>query len=95
MQLELSDITKSTSTNTDGLMLFMVLKSHVENNQFVKLSLHNVGAMSSSFLNSSFGSLVERYGLKKVKDTISLINYRPSQALYIKNYLHEVGNFSR
>ena len=81
------DKVNGTSTNIEGLTLYAILSREIESGNIIKLSLKESTPMSSSFLNSSFGELVDRYGMNVLKKHIRLINYTTSQAEYIKKYL--------
>jgi hypothetical protein len=48
-------------------------------------------SMSSSFLNASFGEVYDTFGYKTIKDRVTLINYKPSQAKQIKTYLDTIS----
>jgi hypothetical protein len=85
--INLMDKVNGTSTNIEGLTLYAILSREIESGNIIKLSLKESTPMSSSFLNSSFGELVDRYGLDVFKKHIRLINYTTSQAEYIKKYL--------
>jgi hypothetical protein len=84
-----------TSTNVEGYALFAVLSKEIEDGNVVKLSLENSTPMSSSFMNSSFGELVDKFGMDKVKANIRLVHYKPSQAISIQKYLQMLGSSYR
>ena len=85
--INLMDKVNGTSTNIEGLTLYAVLSREIESGNIIKLSLKESTPMSSSFLNSSLGELVDRYGIDVFKKHVRLINYTASQAEYIKKYL--------
>lgn len=85
--IKLMDCVTGTSGNIEGYKLFTVLSKEIDMDNNIILSLQNSTPMSSSFLNSSFGELVDKYGLDIFKTKIKLINYTKSQAEYIKRYL--------
>lgn len=87
LTIKLMDHVAGTSSNVDGVKLFSILTKELDANNTIILSLKDSTPMSSSFLNSSFGELVEKYGLEIFKKQIRLINYTPSQLEYIKKYL--------
>ena len=90
--IKIKDIVRGTSSNTEGFTLFTVLSQQIENGSIIKLSLEESTPMSSSFLNSSFGELVDKYGLEKIRSHIRLINYRPVQAERIRKYLNTLNS---
>ena len=81
------DIISGTSTNTEAIPLFIAMDDILKNNNSIVLSLKSCNPMSSSFLNSSFGSIIEKYGWDFLKGKISIIDYTPALADLIKNYL--------
>ncbi|WP_151087424.1 STAS-like domain-containing protein [Hymenobacter baengnokdamensis] len=85
--LELTALVQGTFTNAEGAKLFAALAPAVAAGQVVRLSLHHATPMSTSFLNSSFGALIDQYGLPAVQHSLRLTNYLPSHASCIKNYL--------
>jgi len=85
--IKIMDVVSGTSTNIEGCSLYTVLSKEIEKGNIVKLSLHESTPMSSSFMNSSFGELVDKYGIDKFKAHIRLINYLPSHAERIQQYL--------
>lgn len=89
--INLMDSVSGTSTNMEGCTLFAVISKELESNNTIRLSLKDATPMSSSFMNSSFGELVDRFGMETFKNNIRLINYTPSQAEYIKHYLTMVS----
>ncbi len=95
MNLSISDIIENGSTKDQGLLLFLALQNQFESGNNVKLSLEFCPPMSSSFLNSSFGSLVDRYGYDLIKEKLTFINVQPSKAKVIKNYLDDISKYHK
>jgi len=81
-----------TSTNNDGFGLFIEISKAFTAGDIVKLSLEGSTSMSSSFLNSSFGELAEKFGMDKIKNQLRLVDFKPSQAGQIKKYLEVIGD---
>lgn len=86
----LNDIVASTFTNVEGDKLYAALAPYLKTGKSVRLSLHNATPMSSSFLNSSFGELVERHGISTLRSTLKLVDFLPSHAATIKQYVDAV-----
>ena len=59
MKIKLTDIVSDTYTNSAGYQLYAVLKRLLAEGEQVQLSFSGATAPSSSFLNSSFGNLIE------------------------------------
>lgn len=89
------EVVHGTSTNAEGFTLYSILVKEIEAGRKIKLSLSAATAMSSSFMNSSFGELIDKYGISKVKEYISLINYTPSYAQHVKSYFDMIGSYKR
>jgi hypothetical protein len=81
------DSVTGTSTNVEGCTLYNIIAKEIEGGNIVKLSLKDCTPMSSSFMSSSFGELVDKYGMDKFREHVRLINYTPTQAERIQQYL--------
>lgn len=93
--LHLFDIVHDTLTNTEGLKLFVALQDALTSQDGpVTLSLLNLTAFSSSFLNSSFGALYEQHGPGVMK-RLRLTNYKPTQLQQLKDYLAHTAHLHR
>ncbi|GAA3918337.1 STAS-like domain-containing protein [Hymenobacter algoricola] len=93
--LQLFDIVDNTLTNTEGLKLHLALQAALQNQAgSVTLSLLNLTAFSSSFLNSSFGALYEQQGADFMK-RIRLTNYKLTQLQQLKDYLTDVAQLQQ
>lgn len=89
--INLMDCINGTSTNKDGYNLYNLLKLPMESGKKIQLSFKDCTPMSSSFMNSAFGELIDTLGFEKVKSSLSLINYTPSMANKIKSYMQMVA----
>lgn len=92
--LDVASIINGGCTNVDGLTLLVEMEKQFSLGYRVQLSLNNCPALTSSFLNSSIGEIFDKYGFKFLKENISLINYKPSQAKYIKDYIDSLTQFN-
>ncbi|MEO6883122.1 MAG: DUF4325 domain-containing protein [Bacteroidia bacterium] len=90
--INLMDTVAGTATTTEGLALYLAMSKAMDTGKNVKLSLKDCTPLSSSFLNSTFGELYDRYGYDKIKERVVLINYFPSHAMAIKKYLQDLNN---
>ncbi|HPN70420.1 MAG TPA: DUF4325 domain-containing protein [Saprospiraceae bacterium] len=81
------DIVGSTITNAGGYQLYVVLSESIKNQEVVDLSMEKATPLSSSFLNSSFGQLIEDFGYSAVKKYVGLSCVKKSDAERIKNYI--------
>lgn len=85
--LALMSIVTGTSTNAEGDALHIALLPYVQSGRVVRLSLHNATPMATSFLNASFGQLIDACGLNAVRASIRLVQFVPSHAQRLKAYL--------
>lgn len=83
----ITDIVDSTTTNAAGDKLKETLDAYFIANTPVYLSFENIDSVSSSFFNSSFGSLVEMYGITRFKEIIRPVNIRHSILENIQRWL--------
>lgn len=91
--LVLSKLVTNTSLNSEGFGLYCELEQYVKNNTPLTLDLINSTAISSSFFNSSFGALIEKYGYPRFKGCIKFKNVSKSQAQLLKLYFDSFRNF--
>lgn len=84
------DVVSGTSTNAEGTPLFVLMDSAIKDNKVIVLSLKSCPAMSTSFLNSSIGTLVERYGMSLLKNRLIITDYTTGMAESIKRYLSQL-----
>lgn len=68
--LNVREIVNGSSTNLDGDALFSVLEQEYKQQGQILLVIDNDLAMSSSFLNSSIGAFLDKYGLEVFKKSI-------------------------
>jgi len=88
----LNDVVNNTSLNSEGYGLFARLEIYLINKRPVVLDLRLASAISSSFFNSSFGALIEKYGYSRFKECVKFINVSKSQAQLLKLYFDSFRN---
>lgn len=84
----LKDTVAGTGTNAEGFSLYILLKTYFDTNEVVFVSFANTTAMSSSFFNSSFGELIEKYGLNKFREIVRPTEITKSQMELIRKYIN-------
>ena len=89
--IRLMDVVAGTSTNADGFALFTVMDNILSNNQKARLSLDGATPLSTSFLNSSIGSLADKYSLEDMRKKIVFTNLTQSQIRTIKRYFELIS----
>lgn len=85
--ITVKDVVSGTSTNAEGFALYTVMNKAISNDKTIVLSLKACTALSSSFLNSSIGAIVEKHGLKEMKGKLIITDYTPVMADNIKKYM--------
>ncbi len=87
----LKNIVPDTYTNSADYTLYLALKDYVTKNKNVALSFKGASPTSSSFLNSSFGQLLDDFDFDKIKYTIKLTELSKSEASILKEYFLSCG----
>ena len=93
-KLCLKDLLPDTSTNVSGYVLYNSLKKYVVGNESVVLDFKGTSSLSSSFFNSSLGSLIEDFGFDSFKRSVKIINITKSQAALLSKYLSNFKKYS-
>ena len=86
------DVVSGTSTNLEGVTLFYALDEAFMKGKKVRLSLYGATPFSSSFLNSSFGNLIEKYGIEQLQSSLFLTQYSAGQAKRIRDYIFQIAD---
>jgi hypothetical protein len=89
-RINLIDITKSYSTNDDGLKLYHFMDTVIRSETLVVLKIDSDTSFSSSFLNSSFGEIISNYGVDALKDCFKIETSNQQfkkLKIYINKYL--------
>lgn len=68
--LILKNIVKNSSSNEEGMILFDSLQNAYLSKNSLILYVDSDLSMSSSFLNTSIGQFLDRYGLNSFKQTV-------------------------
>lgn len=87
MKIRLTDIVTETYSNSAGYKLYIELKSFVSQNSPVELSFLGSTPPSSSFLNSSFGTMIDEFGFDRFKALVRPVDISSSQASMLRHYL--------
>ena len=87
----LNSIVNNASSNTEGVKLYNILKVYIQNNRVVLLNVDNETPMSSSFLNSSLGALIDDFGIVNLNSNLKL-KATKSQFNRISNYIKKYSD---
>lgn len=86
-QLKVTEYTTSTITNSDAVGLCIAMKNAILNGDAIVLSFHGVTTLTTSFLNSSIGEIIEEFGFDALKGRLSLVDYTPAIGKAITDYI--------
>jgi hypothetical protein len=89
----IKDTVASTLSNADAMPLKLALDQALKNGTSVILSFEGIRSISSSFLNSSIGDIVDSYGFDVLKNRITITHYTPTLADVIKKYISDLRDF--
>ena len=90
----IKDICKGTFTNADGVALYCAISNVFNVSDVIILSFSGIDAISSSFLNSSIGNIIDDRGIDVLKNKIKITHYTPSLANDIKRYIAQYSHQS-
>ncbi len=88
--INIKDTTTGTLTNADGERLKIAIEKALTGNNIIVLSFAGINTISTSFLNSSIGEIVDQFGLQALKNRIKISHYTPSLAAVISKYVGEL-----
>jgi hypothetical protein len=89
--ISLKQIVTNTETNVEGVKLYCVLENSLKQNIVFILEIEGDMSLSSSFLNSSLGNLIDNYGFETLKNHLKLKCNKP-QYERINFYLNKYKN---
>ena len=92
-KISIKDVASNTLSNTDGVQLQTAIDKILSDGDSVVISFHGISVVSSSFLNSSLGNLIDKYGFD-VLSKIKLVDYTATIASYIKSYISNIKSLS-
>ena len=85
-RISLTSIVSNTETNTEGIRLFCVISKAIKNDESLILEIDSNTALSSSFLNSSLGEIIDTYSIDILKSVLRIESSR-TQFDRINSYL--------
>jgi hypothetical protein len=88
-KLIVKDLTNNTLSNTDGVLLQIAIDGALADSDTIILSFHDIHVISSSFLNSSLGDIVDKHGFA-VLDKIRIVDYTASISSFLRNYISDL-----
>jgi hypothetical protein len=88
--LKVSDLTPSTVTNADAVGLRIAMQDAILKGEAIVLSFHGVTTLTTSFLNSSIGEIIDEFGFDMLKGKLSLTDYTPPIGKMISTYIADM-----
>jgi hypothetical protein len=89
MKVMLKDVLKDVSYTEGGYSLFLLSEKAIENEEFLAIDMADVGAIPTLFMNTSFGDLMAKYGVDKIKQLFLFNNVTRVQMERIKKYFND------
>lgn len=86
-KLVLKDIVRGTSTNLEAETLFSEINKSISKGETVSLSFTNITHVSSSFLNSSIGEIIDKFGFDYFVGHVKFTDCKANMAVRIKDYV--------
>lgn len=70
--ISLKSIVLNTDTNVEGIKLYCVIEKSLKQNNIFILEIEDDMPLTSSFLNSSLGNVIDNYGYSLLKNHLKL-----------------------
>jgi len=88
------EICQGTFSNAEGYSLYCAIINGLEVSDAIVLSFNEIDAVSSSFLNSSIGNVIDDMGMDTLKNRIKITHYTPTLAGVLKKYVADYSHLS-
>jgi len=89
--IQVTDIVQATTTNADAMPLYLLLKKEMTDDTCIVLSFRDATPLSSSFLNTAIGNLVDDFGLDYVKAHLKIVQCSKSVFDALKRYFDNLA----
>jgi len=88
--IQVMSVVQATTTNADAMPLYLLLKKEMTDDTCIVLSFKDSTPLSSSFLNTAIGNLVDDFGLDYVKAHLKIVQCSKSVLDTLKRYFDNV-----
>jgi hypothetical protein len=88
-KITITDFSHTALSNADGIAVYTAVNNLLADGYTVVISFSGINALSTSFLNSFIGSLVDQHGFN-ILTRIKIVDYTVSIANFLKNYIAEL-----
>jgi len=92
--INIKSIVISTLTNSDALPLRLEMDEILKSGGSIVLSFKGVKTISSSFLNSSIGEIIEKYGFENLSQKLSITESSKDISETIQKYIRDVRDLA-
>ncbi len=89
--IQVIDVVQATTTNADAMPLYLLLKKEMMDDTCIVLSFKDSTPLSSSFLNTAIGNLVDDVGLDYVKAHLKIVQCSKSVFDTLKRYFDNLA----
>ena len=90
--IKLIDILNKSDYPKAGSSVFTMIDDAIISEEVIVLDMVDVISVPTMFMNTSFGATIDKYGVKKLKDTIRFTNITKTQAERIQKYFSDYEN---
>ncbi|MBP8893542.1 MAG: STAS-like domain-containing protein [Saprospiraceae bacterium] len=87
--VRIKDVLDGRSYPDGGTMLFGIIKDAMNNNENVSIDMEDVDSFPTMFMNTSFGKLIELFGIDATKKALSFQNIKKVQIERIRKYFND------
>ncbi len=89
IDVSLKDIFKDRSYPEGGTELFNIASKAILEGSKVHMDMRDIGSMPTLFMNTSFGNLIDLYGLETAKGVFIFSHVKQNQIDRIKKYFDD------
>ena len=87
--VKIKDVLNGRNYPEGGTMLFSIIKDAMNSNQTVSIDMEDVDSFPTMFMNTSFGSLIDLFGLDTTKQALRFQNIKKAQIERIRKYCND------
>lgn len=77
-----------------GDSIFKIAAEAIDNNEIILFDMSGQDSVSTVFLNTSFGQLIDKYGIERVKQSFKFTNILRSQIERIRKYFNDYSEIA-
>jgi len=85
----LSDILKDKDYSNGGTVVYSIAQRAILQNDVIVIDMKNVDSFPTVFMNTSFGELMDEFGVDKIKKSFRFKNILKTQVERISKYFSD------